>query len=58
MGDDYEMLPITYVIFITENDVRGKGKALYRFEMRDVECGNPPGNGTHIIYVNTAYNRW
>lgn len=56
-GDDYEKLPITYVIFITENDVRGKSKALYHFEMLDKDSGDSLGDGTHIIYVNAAYNK-
>ena len=56
-GDDFEKLPITYVIFITENDIRGEGRALYHFQMRDSETGDPLDDGTHIIYVNAAYNK-
>lgn len=53
---DFENLPITYVIFITENDVRGENRAIYHFEWRDTETGKPLDDGTHIIYVNGAYN--
>ncbi len=56
-GDDFDKLPITYVIFITENDVRGEGRPLYHFEMRDIESGKPFGDGKHIIYLNAAYNK-
>ncbi len=56
-GDDFEKLPITYVIFITENDIRGEGRAVYHFEMRDSETGEPLDDGTHIIYVNAAYDK-
>ena len=30
--DDFDNLPETYVVFITENDVMGNGKPLYRIE--------------------------
>ena len=54
--EDFENLPITYVIFITESDVRGEGRVLYNFEWRDTETGKPLGDGAHIIYVNAAYH--
>ena len=56
-GDDFEKLPITYVIFITENDILGEDRAVYDFEMRDTKTGRPLCDGTHIIYVNAAYNK-
>ncbi len=56
-GDDFDKLLITYVIFITENDVRGEGRPLYHFEMRDTETGQPLGDDRHIIYLNAAYNK-
>lgn len=55
-GDDFSLLPITYVIFITENDVRGEGRPVYDFERRDTGNGKPLNDGAHIIYVNGAYN--
>lgn len=54
--EDFDKLPITYVIFITENDVRGENRVLYHFEWKDTETGKPLGDGAHIIYVNAAYH--
>lgn len=54
--EDFDDLPITYVIFITENDVRGENRPLYHFEWKDTETGKPLGDGAHIVYVNAAYN--
>ena len=54
-GESFEALPETWVVFITENDVMGKGRPLYRFERTDVETGEKLGDGSHILYVNGAY---
>jgi predicted HTH domain antitoxin len=54
--EEFTTLPITYVIFITENDVRGENKLIYNFEWIDTETGTPLGDGAHIIFVNGAYN--
>lgn len=54
-GDIYSELPETYVIFITENDVMGAGRAVYHADRIIEETGKPLGDGTHIIYVNGAY---
>lgn len=54
-GDDFEKLPDTYVVFITERDVLGRGEAVYRFERRDGKTGESFGDGSHILYVNGAY---
>ena len=54
-GESFEDLPETWVVFITENDVMGKGRPLYRFERSDVETGEKLGDGSHILYVNGAY---
>ena len=53
-GDDFSDLPETFVIFITENDVIGKGKPLYRIERKIEEVDEPFDDGEHIIYVNGA----
>ena len=53
-GDDFSDLPETFVIFITENDVIGKGKPLYRIERKIEEANEPFDDGEHIIYVNGA----
>lgn len=54
-GDSYEVLPETYVIFITENDVIGKGKPIYHIERMITETGEAFEDGSHIVYVNAAY---
>ena len=53
-GDDFSDLPETFVIFITENDVIGKGKPLYHIERKIEETNEPFDDGGHIIYVNGA----
>ena len=55
-NDDFTDLPISYVIFITENDVRGENKLIYNFEWIDTASGTPLGDGAHIIFVNGAYD--
>ena len=52
--EDFSTLKENYVIFITENDVIGKGKPLYRIERRIEETGELFNDGEHIIYVNGA----
>ena len=58
-GDDCQALPKTYVIFITENDVLGKGQLCYRVERRyRVERTGQYeifDDDAHILYVNAAY---
>ncbi len=52
---DFDDLPETYVIFITENDVMGKGKPLYTVNRYVEETGERFDDEAHIIYVNGAY---
>lgn len=54
-GEDFDALPETWVIFITENDVIGKGKPLYRFERCLLDTGESFQDGSHILYVNGSY---
>lgn len=54
--EEFTELPITYVIFITENDVRGENKLIYNFEWTEKASGIPLDDGAHIIFVNGAYN--
>lgn len=54
-AEEFSELPITYVIFITESDVRGQGKLLYNFARTDTDNGTPLDDGTHILFVNGAY---
>ena len=53
-GQDTEELPEVYVIFITENDVLGEGKAVYRID-RYIDGKRLFGDDAHIIYVNGVY---
>lgn len=55
-GQKPEELPEIYVIFITENDVIGKDKALYPIERYISVDGEyiPVNDGAHTIYVNGA----
>lgn len=54
-GADFDELPETWVIFITENDVMGQGKPLYRIERCILGTGEKFEDGSHILYVNGAY---
>ena len=53
-GEDFNKLPETFVIFITENDVIGKGKPIYRIDRRIDDTDELFDDGEHIIYVNGA----
>lgn len=54
-GEDFSELPETYVIFVTENDVLGKGLPLYPVERYILVTGERFEDGAHILYVNGAY---
>ena len=54
-SDDYPLLPHSYVIFITENDVLNKDLPIYHIERTITETGDDFGDDSHIIYVNSAY---
>lgn len=52
-GEDFDRLPETYVIFITENDVLGLGKQVYAIERMVAGENLPFGDGAHIVFVNS-----
>mgnify|MGYP003300706301 FL=1 len=54
-GQDFDKLPETFVIFITENDVIGKGWPLYRIERCILGTDELFNDGSHIVYVNGTY---
>ena len=54
-GQEFKQLPETYTIFITEKDVYGLGKPIYRIERINLDTGKPFEDGEHILYVNGAY---
>lgn len=55
VGQNPDEIPDSYVIFITENDVRKQNRPIYRFHRRDDETNEIFDDGSHIIYVNGAY---
>lgn len=55
-GQEYDRLPETYVIFITENDLIGLGKPIYHIDRTIRENGEQFGDGSHILYVNGEYD--
>lgn len=52
-GHDYEELPETYVIFITENDVLGYNLPIYNIDRYIGQNMEQFHDGSHIIYVNS-----
>ena len=55
-GDDYSNLPDSFVIFICTFDPFGKGLYRYTFIERCEENGEPLGDGTCKIFLNTKGN--
>ena len=53
-GEDYDKLPESYVIFITETDVLAKGLPLYVVERVVKGINEDFVDGSHIIYVNSS----
>lgn len=54
-GEDFDALPETYVIFITEHDVIGDGQPVYKIERYISGSGKKFEDGSHILYVNGEY---
>ncbi len=55
VGQDFAEMVDSYVIFITENDVIGKGLPMYHINRMIEETGEKFVDGSHIIYVNGSY---
>ena len=53
-GDHFDRLAESYVIFITRDDVLGKGLPIYHIERIITETGDGFGDRSHIIYVNAS----
>jgi len=51
-GEDFDELPETYVIFITEHDVFKGNQPLYFIERQNISMGTLFDDGEHIVYVN------
>lgn len=54
-GQEFEELPTTYIIFITEKDVFGKGESCYIIESVNITTGELFNDRKHVIYVNGSY---
>lgn len=54
-GQEFEELPDTYTIFITEKDFFGMGEAVYPIERINLVVDAPFNDGEHILYVNGEY---
>lgn len=55
VGEEYNDLKDSYVIFITENDVLGHKKPIYTINRYIEETNELFCDGSHIIYVNGEY---
>ena len=54
-GQDFNELPDTYTIFITENDIFAEGLPYYDIERMNMSTGELFHDGEHILYINCAY---
>lgn len=54
-GQDFNDLPDTYTIFITERDFFDKGKAVYTIQRINTTIDAAFDDGTYILYVNGEY---
>ena len=54
-GENYDKLPESYVIFITEKDYFRRGSAVYSFNRYDEKHMMGLQDGSHILYVNGSY---
>lgn len=54
-GEDFQSLPETYVVFITERDVLGRGLPVYKIERCILDLHELFDDGAHILYVNGSY---
>ena len=54
-GQNFDELPDSYTIFITEHDVLGKGLPCYHIERMNLDTGETFNDGSHILYINGEY---
>ncbi len=54
-GQEFDELPDTYTIFITENDIYEKGLPFYSIERMNLATNELFNDGEHILYVNGSY---
>ena len=53
-GEQFDRLPETYVIFITQGDIPGDGLPIYHIDRMTRETGKLFQDKSHIIYVNAS----
>ena len=54
-AEDFSQMDESYVIFITEKDVIGRGQPVYPVNRHFEDTGELFDDGNHILYVNGAY---
>lgn len=54
-GEQFEALPDTYTIFITEKDFFGKKEPVYQIQRMNLTTGKSFDDGAYILYVNGEY---
>lgn len=54
-GMEFDQLPKTYVVFITEKDCFGRNRAVYKAQRRFDDDYSLLGDGSCILYVNGEY---
>ena len=52
-NENFDSLPETYVIFITENDIIGRDLPIYPIDRVITNVNVPFDDGAHIVYVNS-----
>ena len=55
-SEEYDKLPESYVIFITEHDFFGSGEPLYNIERINLQNEEQFDDGEHILFVNAEYS--
>ncbi len=53
-GENFDKLPETYVIFITQRDILGYGLPIYHIERKIEEVNESFRDEAHIVYVNSS----
>lgn len=53
-GEDYDLLPDNYIIFITEKDILKGNKSVYHVDKFIRETGIVYDDGVHIIFANAS----
>lgn len=54
-GEQFEQLPDTYTIFITEKDFFGEKEPIYKIQRMNLTTGKSFDDGAYILYVNGEY---